>query len=130
MLRGHSAARRGGHAGGGKVGAGGGGGLNCNFSLRRIGSPARGRHPTGAGGHEPAPWRPVFRADAPGGRMAAKSQNKVRVIAHNRKARFNYQVGETFEAGLALTGTEVKSLRGGKATIAEAYADSRGGEIW
>src|SRR5262249_2587115 len=41
-----------------------------------------------------------------------------------------YQIGETFEAGLALTGTEVKSLRGGKATIAEAYADSRGGEIW
>ena len=62
--------------------------------------------------------------------MAAKSDSKVRVIAHNRKARFNYQIGETFEAGLALTGTEVKSLRGGKATIAEAYADSRGGEIW
>jgi SsrA-binding protein len=59
-----------------------------------------------------------------------KSDSKVRVIAHNRKARFNYQIGETFEAGLALTGTEVKSLRGGKATIAEAYADSRGGEIW
>jgi len=65
-----------------------------------------------------------------GGGMAAKSDSKVRVIAHNRKARFNYQIGETFEAGLALTGTEVKSLRGGKATIAEAYADSRGGEIW
>ena len=62
--------------------------------------------------------------------MAAKSDSKVRVIAHNRKARFNYQIGETFEVGLALTGTEVKSLRGGKATIAEAYADSRGGEIW
>jgi len=62
--------------------------------------------------------------------MAAKTDSKVRVIAHNRKARFNYQIGETFEAGLALTGTEVKSLRGGKATIAEAYADSRGGEIW
>ena len=59
-----------------------------------------------------------------------KSESKVRVIAHNRKARFNYQIGETFEVGLALTGTEVKSLRGGKATIAEAYADSRGGEIW
>ena len=62
--------------------------------------------------------------------MATKSDSKVRVIAHNRKARFNYQIGETFEVGLALTGTEVKSLRGGKATIAEAYADSRGGEIW
>jgi len=64
------------------------------------------------------------------GCSAMKSDSKVRVIAHNRKARFNYQIGETFEAGLALTGTEVKSLRGGKATIAEAYADSRGGEIW
>jgi SsrA-binding protein len=71
-----------------------------------------------------------FGATAQGRRMAAKSDSKVRVIAHNRKARFNYQIGETFEAGLALTGTEVKSLRGGKATIAEAYADSRGGEIW
>jgi len=54
--------------------------------------------------------------------MATRSDSKVRVIAHNRKARFNYQIGETFEVGLALTGTEVKSLRGGKATIAEAYA--------
>ena len=62
--------------------------------------------------------------------MATKSDSKVRVIAHNRKARFNYQIGETFEAGIALTGTEVKSLRAGKATIAEAYADTRGGEIW
>ena len=59
-----------------------------------------------------------------------KSESKVRVIAHNRKARFNYQIGEVFEAGLALTGTEVKSLRQGKATIGESYADSRGGEIW
>src|SRR5262245_48802220 len=62
--------------------------------------------------------------------MAAKSDNNVRVVAHNRKARFNYQIDETFEAGIALTGTEVKSLRAGKATIAESYADSRGGEIW
>ena len=62
--------------------------------------------------------------------MAAKSDSKTRVVAHNRKARFNYEIGETFEAGLALTGTEVKSLRQGKATIAESYADARGGEIW
>src|SRR5262249_49923025 len=59
-----------------------------------------------------------------------KTDSKVRVVAQNRKARFNYQIGETFEAGIALTGTEVKSLRAGKATIAEAYADTRGGEIW
>ncbi len=62
--------------------------------------------------------------------MAAKAERKLRVVADDRKARFNYQIGETFEAGIALTGTEVKSLRLGRATIAEAYADSRGGEIW
>jgi SsrA-binding protein len=65
-----------------------------------------------------------------GAQMAAKPDSKIRVVAQNRKARFNYQIGETLEAGIALTGTEVKSLRGGKATIAESYADSRGGEIW
>ncbi len=53
-----------------------------------------------------------------------------KVVAHNRKARFNYQIGEVFEAGIALTGSEVKSLRSGKATIAESYADARDGEIW
>src|SRR2546423_7662895 len=62
--------------------------------------------------------------------MAAKTDRKLRVVADNRKARFNYEIGEVFEAGVALTGTEVKSLRAGKATIAESYADSRGGEIW
>jgi SsrA-binding protein len=62
--------------------------------------------------------------------MAAKPESKSKVIAHNRKARFNYQIGETFEAGIALTGTEVKSLRTGKATIAESYADARAGELW
>ena len=63
--------------------------------------------------------------------MAAKKlDRKLRVIADNRKARFNYEIGEVFEAGIALTGTEVKSLRNGRATIAESYADSRNGEIW
>src|SRR6476469_6230908 len=62
--------------------------------------------------------------------MAEKSERKLRVVADNRKARFNYFIDDTMEAGLALTGTEVKSLRQGKATIAESYADSRGGEIW
>jgi SsrA-binding protein len=62
--------------------------------------------------------------------MAEKKERPIKVVADNRKARFNYEIGETFEAGVALTGTEVKSLRQGKATIAEAYADTRGGEIW
>jgi SsrA-binding protein len=61
---------------------------------------------------------------------AEKPAGNARVVAHNRKARFNYEIGETLEAGIALTGTEVKSLRQGKATIGESYADSRGGEIW
>lgn len=59
-----------------------------------------------------------------------KERDPRREIAVNRKARFNYEIGETFEAGIALTGTEVKSLRVGKATIAESYADARGNEIW
>jgi SsrA-binding protein len=62
--------------------------------------------------------------------MAAKPDRKLRVVADNRKARFNYEIGEVFEAGIALTGSEVKSLRQGKATIAESYADARGGELW
>jgi SsrA-binding protein len=62
--------------------------------------------------------------------MAAKPDRKLKIVADNRRARFNYEIGETFEAGIALTGTEVKALRGGKATIAESYADSRGGELW
>lgn len=62
--------------------------------------------------------------------MAAKAERKLKIVADNRKARFNYEIGEVYEAGIALTGTEVKSLRAGKATIAEAYADARDGEIW
>ncbi len=64
--------------------------------------------------------------------MAPKgSQRKVnRIVAENRKARFNYEIQDTFEAGLVLTGTEVKSLRDGKANIAESYASDEDGEIW
>jgi SsrA-binding protein len=62
--------------------------------------------------------------------MATKPEKKHKVVADNRRARFNYEIGEVFEAGIALTGTEVKSLRAGKATIAESYADSRDGELW
>jgi SsrA-binding protein len=62
--------------------------------------------------------------------MAAKPERKLKIAADNRKARFNYAIGEVFEAGIALTGTEVKSLRDGKAAIAESYAASRDGELW
>jgi len=62
--------------------------------------------------------------------MAAKPERRFKVVADNRKARFNYEIGEHFEAGIVLTGSEVKSLRAGKGTIAESYADARNGEIW
>lgn len=52
------------------------------------------------------------------------------LIADNRKARHNYEFLETLEAGLMLTGTEVKSLRNGQANIAESYATEENGEIW
>ena len=54
--------------------------------------------------------------------MAEKKETSFRVVADNRRARFDYEIGETFEAGLVLTGTEVKSLRTGKASIGESYA--------
>lgn len=53
-----------------------------------------------------------------------------KVVAENRKARRNYEIEETFEAGLALVGTEVKSLRAGKANIAESYASDENGELF
>ncbi len=53
-----------------------------------------------------------------------------KTVAENRKARFNYEIGEKFEAGIALAGSEVKSLRTGKANIAESYASAEGGEMY
>src|SRR5699024_4925989 len=53
-----------------------------------------------------------------------------RVIATNRKARHNYTVLDTFEAGVALVGTEVKSLREGKASLVDAFATVDDGEVW
>jgi len=63
--------------------------------------------------------------------VAPKPDSNFKIVADNRRARYNYDIGEKFEAGLALTGTEVKSLRTGKATIAESYAGvDRAGEMW
>ena len=62
--------------------------------------------------------------------MKARPTTIKKVVAENRKARFNYEIIDTYEAGLVLTGTEVKSLREGKANIAESYASDEGGEIW
>ena len=62
--------------------------------------------------------------------MAPKPEPRFKIVADNRKARFNYSIQEAFEAGVALTGSEVKSLRLGKASIAESYAATRDGELW
>jgi SsrA-binding protein len=51
---------------------------------------------------------------------AAKEKTNYKIVSDNRRARFDYEIGEVFEAGLMLTGTEVKSLRTGKATGAES----------
>jgi len=56
--------------------------------------------------------------------------DKHKTVAENRRARYDYFIEDKFEAGLMLTGTEVKSLRAGEATIAESYAEVRGGEVW
>ena len=60
----------------------------------------------------------------------AKDETNYKVVSDNRRARYNYEIGDVYEAGLVLTGTEVKSLRSGKATIAESYASAEKGEIF
>ena len=62
--------------------------------------------------------------------MKDKEKNTYKVVADNRKARFHYEILDTIEAGIALTGTEVKSLRLGKATLGESYAGPSGDEIF
>ncbi len=61
---------------------------------------------------------------------AGKSQPGRQILASNRKARHNYSILETFEAGVVLLGTEVKSLRDGRASLADAYAIVDDGEVW
>ena len=62
--------------------------------------------------------------------MAPRAQTPNRVVADNRAARFHYEISDVLEAGIALTGTEVKSLRKGKAAIGEAYAGPSGDELF
>jgi len=56
--------------------------------------------------------------------------DKQKTVAENRRARFDYAIEDTFEAGLALQGTEVKALRAGEASIAESYAEVKDGQVW
>ena len=55
---------------------------------------------------------------------------KTKIVAENRRARYDYYIEQVFEAGIALTGTEVKSLRFGEGSIAESYAEVKGKEVW
>ena len=61
---------------------------------------------------------------------AKKEKPPQRAAAVNRRARYNYEIGQTFEAGIQLTGTEVKSLREGKSNIADSFAGDKNGELW
>ena len=62
--------------------------------------------------------------------MAADKDKGRKVVAENRRARFDYAIQDTWEAGVMLSGTEVKSLRKGQANIAESYASAEDGGIW
>jgi SsrA-binding protein len=64
--------------------------------------------------------------DTPGAKTGADEK----LVASNRRARHEYHIEESMEAGLALTGTEVKALRAGRASLAEAFARVQGGEVW
>lgn len=54
----------------------------------------------------------------------------IKIIARNRKARFEYDLGETFEAGIELLGTEIKSIRAGQVSLSEAYVRTNGRQAW
>jgi len=60
----------------------------------------------------------------------AKTAEQGKTVAENRKARYSYFIEDTMEAGIVLTGTEVKALRQGRANIAESYASPEGDELW
>jgi SsrA-binding protein len=63
-------------------------------------------------------------------RCKAEQENERRIVVHNRKARHDYTIVETYEAGIVLVGTEVKSLRGGNASLQDAYGAVENGEVW
>jgi len=65
-----------------------------------------------------------------GGAKSGSSGPRRKVVADNRRARFDYEILDTYEAGLALLGTEVKSLRQGRASLADSYATMTDGELW
>jgi len=63
--------------------------------------------------------------------MAAKKDNSdIKIIAKNRKARHEFEIVDTWEAGIVLVGTEVKALRNGRCNLGDSYGEIRGGEAW
>lgn len=62
--------------------------------------------------------------------QSAPEFDKKKVVAENRRARFDFAIEQVFEAGIALQGTEVKALRSGQGTIAESYAEVKDGQVW
>jgi SsrA-binding protein len=73
------------------------------------------------------PTKPAVPRPQPSGKP---KKSRYKLIADNRRARYNYEIGDVIEAGIVLTGTEVKSLRIGKAQIAESYASNEDGELF
>jgi len=65
-----------------------------------------------------------------GGAKKARQEPGRKIVADNRKARYNFEIIDVLEAGIQLLGTEVKSLRSGKASLLESYASVEGDEIW
>src|SRR5207245_9461482 len=91
--------------------------------LRAGGGPARDRGGRGGPGG--------LRGDAPLPRsVSSRGDSGQKIVATNRKARHDYQIEERFEAGLVLSGSEVKSLRQGRASLTESYARVQDGEVW
>jgi len=62
--------------------------------------------------------------------MGRTQEKQAKIVCRNKRARYDYELGERYEAGLVLTGTEVKSLRLGKANLTDAYAKVIDGEVW
>ncbi len=62
--------------------------------------------------------------------MVQKKDESIKIVCRNKRARHDYEVGDRFEAGIVLTGTEVKSLRLGKANLIDSYAKIQDGEVW
>jgi SsrA-binding protein len=65
-----------------------------------------------------------------GGAKASRKEEGIKIVSDNRRARYDYEILQAFEAGIELKGSEVKSLRTGHTTLAESYAAMKNGELW